>query len=144
MRLRFLLRRAVFGCAVAAASAVTSTVHAQMAGGASLVRLLGPHAKDAFSRPGSPGIGALVSLPAGVPAADLGLTPAAPGFGRLFGPPDAIVAFGDAHPDLAIEVAPPLHLLLNTATKYVLSTTANAAGYGGTGVLIGIADTGST
>ncbi len=113
-----------------------------MAGGPALVRLLGPHAKDAFARRGSSGIGAVVALPGGARATDLGLLPAAPGFARLFGPPSAIVAFGNAHPDLAIEVAPPLHLLLDDATKFVMSTEANAAGYDGTGVLVGIADTG--
>ena len=135
--------RAVVLALCFAALGLTSTVaRAQMAGGPSLVRLLGSHATAAFSHRGAPGIGALVSLPADVPAASLGLRPGPAGFGRLYGPPSAIVAFGDAHPELAVEVAPPLHLLLDKATGYVAATAANAEGFDGTGVLIGIADTG--
>ncbi len=110
--------------------------------GAALVRMLGPRARDAFAPRSSPGMGALVRLPVGGRAADYGLAQAAPGFARLWGPPSAIVAFADAHPELPVEVAPPLHLLLDTATTYVASTIANESGLDGTGVLVGIADTG--
>jgi len=116
--------------------------HAQGPDGAALVRLLGPRAQEAFAPPGAPGIGALITLPAGVRAADLGLREAAPGFARLFGPPSAIVAFADSHPGLHLEVAPPLHTLLDTATRYVAAVEANQAGLDGSGVLVGIADTG--
>jgi subtilisin family serine protease len=110
--------------------------------GVTLVRLLGSRAADAFAPPGSPGIGALVRLPSGVHASDLGLRELAPGIARLWGPPASIVAFGDAHRDLPIEVAPPLHLLLNTATKYVAASGTSQPGLDGSGVAIGIADTG--
>ncbi len=110
--------------------------------GAALVRLLGPRAQDAFAPPGATAIGALVQLPDGVRASALGLTEMAPGLGRLWGLPSGIVAFSEAHPDLRIEVSPPLHLLLDTATRYVAATTANGQGFDGTGVLVGVADTG--
>ncbi len=143
MRSRSLLLLGAVPLACSALVAAGSPARAQMAGGASLVRLLGPHATDAFARRGAPGISALVTLPNGVRASDVGLSPGAtPGFARLFGSPAALVAFGDAHPDLAIEVVPPLHTLLDTATGFVTSTAANASGYDGAGVLVGIADTG--
>jgi subtilisin family serine protease len=110
--------------------------------GAALLRLMGSRARDAFAAPGSPGIGALVELPAGVRASDLGLTAMAPGIGRLWGDPANIVAFADAHPDLHVEVSPPLHLLLDSASGFVAARPANAQGLDGTGVAIGVADTG--
>jgi hypothetical protein len=87
-------------------------------------------------------MGALVRLPSGVRAADLGLRELAPGFARLWGAPSSIVSFADAHPDLRVEVSPPLHLLLDTAIGYVGAASVNASGHQGKGVLIGIADTG--
>jgi subtilisin family serine protease len=142
MASRFWPRALLFALGVGAVASSAPPAHAQMAGGASLVRLLGRHARDAFARPGSAGIGAIVPLPSGVSASGLGLTEVAPGFARLTGSPEAIVAFGDAHPHLSLEVAPPLHPLLDTATGYVLASAANASGYDGSGVLVGVADTG--
>jgi MYXO-CTERM domain-containing protein len=110
--------------------------------GASLVELLGSHALAAFAPPNASAMGALVRLPAGAAATDFGLRPIAPGIGRLRGAPGAIVAFAQEHPDLAIEVAPPLHPLLDTASVYVGSKTAIANGFDGTGAIVGIADTG--
>jgi subtilisin family serine protease len=127
------------GLAVATAS---PRAFAQHPDGAALVRLLGAYAQQAFAPAGSPGIGALVTLPPGMRASDVGLTQAAPGFARLWGPPATIVAFADAHPGLPVEVAPPLHLLLDTATVYVTSSLANSSGLDGTGALVGVADTG--
>jgi subtilisin family serine protease len=115
---------------------------AQPVDGAALVRLLGPRAKAAFAPPGAPGMGGLVRLPHGVHAADLGLPEVAPGFARVWGTASSIVSFADAHPDLRVEVSPPLHLLLDNATSLVRSTVANASGFDGKNVLIGIADTG--
>src|SRR5579859_3217133 len=51
--------------------------------GAALVRLLGSHATRTFSSPQSPAIGALVRLPAGTSASDMGLREASPGIARL-------------------------------------------------------------
>jgi subtilisin family serine protease len=81
-------------------------------------------------------------LPAGTSAADVGLAPAAPGLGRLYGPPSRLLAFADAHPGLLMEVVPPLHTLLDTAAQFVEATTATARGLDGTGALVGVADTG--
>lgn len=137
------MRRRLLWTSILATSALLA--HAAAANppnGAELVRLLGPRAQQAFAPPGAQVMGALVRLPDGTRASDVGLAQAAPGFARLWGPPSAIVAFADAHPDLPVEVAPPLHLLLDTATTYVTSSRANTSGHDGTGVLVGIADTG--
>jgi subtilisin family serine protease len=110
--------------------------------GAALVRLLGRGAQDAFAPRSSAGIGALVRLPPGVRAVDVGLPEAAPGIARLWGSPSRIVSFADAHPGWPLEVAPPLHTLLDTATATLKSGLANASGLDGSGVVVGIADTG--
>ncbi|MDP9001334.1 MAG: S8 family serine peptidase [Myxococcota bacterium] len=127
---------------IAALATWTTLAPAQSANGAAIVRLLGARAKDAFAPRGAPGMGAVVRLPANMRAADVGLQDLAPGFARLWGQPRGIVAFASAHPDLRVEVSPPLHLLLDTAAAYVGATAANASGYTGKNVLIGIADTG--
>ncbi len=111
-------------------------------GGAALVRLLGDRAAEAFAPRGAPGVGALVRLPAGVRGADVGLQELTPGIARLWGSPARILAFADAHPGLALELAPPLHPLLDTASGYVGATAAIENGLDGAGVLVGIADTG--
>jgi subtilisin family serine protease len=118
--------------------------HWTMPDGAALVRLLGPRATDAFTvRAGaSREIRGRVVLPAGVRASDLGLRELVPGLARLSGSPASIVAFADAHPDLPIEVTPPLHTLLNNASAYVFANQAIEQGLDGTGVLVGVADTG--
>jgi subtilisin family serine protease len=123
-------------------AACPALANAQQPNSAALVRLLGARARAAFAPHGSPGMGGLVRLPNGVRAADLGLREIAPGFARLWGTPATIVSFAEAHPDLSIEISPPLHLLLDRATALVRSTVANASGLDGKNVLIGIADTG--
>ncbi len=123
--------------------------------GAELVRLLGSRATSAFDRPGSGGVGALIQLPLGTTAGSLGLPEAAPGIARMWTTPAGLVAFGQAHPELPIEVAPPLHLLLDAATRLVRVPTRGAGAQemavegsppgpllDGTGVVVGIADTG--
>jgi subtilisin family serine protease len=110
--------------------------------GASLVRLLGPRAIAAFAPPGAPGLGALVRLPKGAHASDFGLRAAAPGIARLWSSPEGVVAFGLAHPDLPIEIVPPPHLLLDTASAFVDAPAVIAAGLDGSGSVVGIADTG--
>lgn len=110
--------------------------------GAALVRVLGPRAQKVFAPPGAPGIGALVRLPSGTTAADVGLAPAAPGLARLYGSPAQLLAFADAHPGLPMEVVPPLRTLLDTAAHFVEATTATAQGLDGNGALVGVADTG--
>jgi hypothetical protein len=134
---------------VLALSALTTPLHAQatraparLPDGATLVRLLGSRARDAFAAPGAPGMGALVRLPSGVRGSEWGLREVAPGIGRLWGSPQTIVAFGDAHLDAAIEVSTPLHPLLDTAAGFVGATAAIQQGLDGSGVLVGVADTG--
>jgi len=134
---------------VVGASTLTTPLYAQSArtparvpDGATLVRLLGARARGAFAPPHSPGIGAMVRLPAGVRGSDWGLHEFAPGIARLWGSPESIVAFGDAHLDAAIEVTTPLHPLLDTASGYVGAVAAIHEGLDGTGTLVGVADTG--
>ena len=110
--------------------------------GAALVRVLGPRAQQAFAPRGAPGVGALVRLPPGTRASDVGLLPAAPGLGRLYGSPTRLLSFADAHPGLAMEVVPPLRALLDTAARFVEATSATARGLDGSGALVGVADTG--
>jgi subtilisin family serine protease len=139
---------ALAGVVLTGGSAASTLAHAQPTAiasapaGASLVRLLGARAADAFAARGTRGIGVQVALPAGVRAADVGLTELAPGFGRLRGSPATVLSFADAHPQLAIEVTPPLHTLLDTASTFVAASAAIQEGLDGTGVLVGIADTG--
>jgi subtilisin family serine protease len=110
--------------------------------GVEVVRLLGPRAKAAFAPRGAPGMGALVRLPAGIRAADLGLAELVPGLARVWGAPSDIVSFADSHPGIDVEASPPLHLLLDRAASLVGARSANTSGYQGKNVLIGIADSG--
>lgn len=139
MRARRLL---VSLAALAVVASPVRTVLGQHPEGPGILRLMGGRAREAFAPRASPGVGALVTLPPGVRAGDVGLQQAAPGFARLWGPPERIVAFADAHPGMHVEVAPPLHLLLDSATTFVASSVANDSGLDGSGVLVGIADTG--
>jgi hypothetical protein len=77
-----------------------------------------------------------------VTAGSLGIDALVPGFGRVRGGASGILAFSSAHPGLPVEVAPPLHTLLDTAGIYIGSTAAHAASVFGDGVLVGVADTG--
>jgi subtilisin family serine protease len=110
--------------------------------GVGIVRALGPNALAAFAPRGAPGMGALVRLPAGVRAADWGLTQAAPGIASFWGQPSGLLAFAAAHPSAGIEVNPPLRPLLDTALGFVDGSKAQEAGLDGTGVAVGVADTG--
>ncbi len=122
--------------------ALPAVAAAQPPGGVAMVRLMGSHAREAFA-PVSGQIGALVKLPAGTHAADLGLDAVAPGIGRLRGDPQTVVAFGAAHPDLQVEVSPPLHTLLLFAQKWThVDIARKQRGADGAGTLVGIADTG--
>jgi hypothetical protein len=145
--LRFAPRASLAGLVLG--SIVTATAHAQPAqarsglpDGAALIRLMGKRAVDVLAAPGSRSIGALVTLPLGQRASDLGLRQLAPGVATLRGTPENILAFADTHPEVQVEVAPPLHTLLDTAAGYVFASGANREGLDGSGVLVGIADTG--
>ncbi len=117
----------------------TSIAHAT--GSGALVNLLGPHAQAAFA-PTSGQIGACISLPPGVRAESLGLDSLAPGIGRLRASPSRFTAFVHAHPELHMEVSPPLHLLLDRLGTVTRASGAHGLGVDGSGVLVGIADTG--
>jgi subtilisin family serine protease len=134
-----IFRQVVFAGVVVAYAPGAAAQHPE---GTAIVGLLGERAQAAFAPAGAPGIGAVVRLPSGTHASDLGLTELVPGFARLWGDPSRIVAFTRAHAELAVEVSPPLHLLLDTAGMSIGSATANSAGFDGSGVLVGIADTG--
>lgn len=104
--------------------------------------MLGPRAASTLA-PSSGLVGALVGLPRGSRAQDLGLEPVAPGIGRLRGSVALVDAFGAAHPELRLEVAPPLRPLMDRAGEWVRATTARAVrGSSGRGVMVGVADTG--
>jgi subtilisin family serine protease len=108
--------------------------------GPELLRILGPRAQ-ATLEPRSSTIGALVRVPPG--ATPEGLRPFAPGFARLRGTAEQLLAFSGAHPDLPLEVATPPHLLLDKVGQWTHATAARqAAGIDGTGVFIGVIDTG--
>ncbi len=110
--------------------------------GVNLLHALGPRAAAALA-PNTGLVGALVALPKGRRAEDYGLTPVAPGIGRLRAPPARIEAFGFSHPELRLEVAPPLHTLLDRAGQWVHATVARRVrGVSGRGTMIGVADTG--
>jgi subtilisin family serine protease len=136
------LRAGSFALAAVAIAGYARGAAADGIDGAALLRALGPRAQEAFAPRGAPGIGALVRLPAGTSAEALGLAPAAPGLGRLYGSAPQLLAFADAHPGLGLEVAPPAHLLLDTAGAFVRADTATSRSLDGSGALVGVADTG--
>ncbi|MFO0677770.1 MAG: S8 family serine peptidase [Polyangiaceae bacterium] len=110
--------------------------------GAGMVAVLGPFA-EAVLAPDSRLVGALVRLPYGTDARAVGLDPVAPGIGRLRAPAKDVVAFANAHPEWPLEVAPPLKLLLDKVGPVVQAPLARKTfGVDGTGVLVGVADTG--
>lgn len=110
--------------------------------GPALLQTLGPRASDLLA-PSTGLIGALVGFPRDARAQDFGLDPVAPGIGRLRGSADRINAFATAHPDLRIEMAPPLHPTMDRVGTWVLATAARQIrGADGSGVMVGVADTG--
>jgi len=110
--------------------------------GAAFVHMLGARAAETLA-PNTGMIGALVAIPKGQRAEDYGLEPVVPGIGRLRAPPARIEDFGFAHPELRMEVAPPLHTLLDRAGVWVLADVARRErGADGKGVMVGVADTG--
>lgn len=121
---------------------VLPQVSAGRANGVDFIKMLGPRAAETLA-PHTGMIGALVAIPKGKEARDYGLEPVVPGIGRLRAPPAKIEAFGFAHPELRIEVAPPLHPLLDRAGQWVFADVARAQrGADGKGVMVGVADTG--
>ena len=106
-----------------------------------LAATLGQEATAALVAPQTGVPTALFALPAGQDAASLGLLPAAPGFGRASGW-GAISRFQAGHPAVAGELAFPVKLLNNQIHSSARVDVARAAGLDGTGVIVGVADTG--
>lgn len=124
-----------------ARAATAPVARVERPNGPRLLRVLGGHADRAFA-PSSGQIGALVALPQGTTAESLGLSEVAPGIARLRGSAEKILSFADMHPELRVEVAPPLHPLMDRATFWTNARAARAIGADGTGVYVGVADTG--
>jgi subtilisin family serine protease len=122
----------------------SSIALAQHPDGAAVLRLTGPNAASVFA-PQTGTVGALVPIPNGASASALGLDLVAPGIGRLRAEPSTILGFAAAHPDLHVEVMPPLHLLMDNAAGAVRSIQARTSmrfKATGIGALVGIVDTG--
>ncbi len=111
--------------------------------GAEVLRILGTQARQALA-PTMPGpMGALVSIPNGVTAASIGAREVAPGIGEVRGEPNDLIGFANLHPDLHMEISPPLHLLMDQAGQWTHAVLARKKyGLDGTGTLVGVADTG--
>ncbi len=112
-----------------------------VANGPALLEVLGAHAEITLA-PASRDIGALVALPPGRRASDLGLAPVVQGVGRLRGSRDRLLSFARQHPSLRLEVAPPLHLLNDRIGAYSGARFSQVRGATGAGVYVGVADTG--
>ena len=139
---RFTVAAVAFAGLSFAFAPFTTRAHAQgRPSGASLVRLLGKNAPIALA-PGSRQVSALVAIPAGQSAESLGIERVTAGIGRLRGAP-SIASFANAHPGIAVEVAPPLHTLLDQAGSWTGATIAHLdPNTDGAGVYVGVADTG--
>ncbi len=110
--------------------------------GASFVHLLGGRAASTLA-PHTGVVGALVALPRGGRAEDYGLESVAPGIGRMRALPAEVEAFGVAHPELRVDVAPTLHTLLDRVNPSIfVDIVRREKGFDGKGVLVGVADTG--
>lgn len=131
-------------CALALAPGALATPPRQLpssAAGVGLLKLLGPEATRMYA-PDTSAPSALVALPTGVQPGSFGLEEVAPGIGRLRGSRERLLDFAAAHPQLPLEIAPPLRLLNDSVGQRVRSRAANASGLTGKGVFVGIADTG--
>ena len=142
------MRRVLASGVAALALMLAAPSSADAPNGPALLRVLGPRAASVIA-PGasaSSRLGALVKLPAGVSPASaraMGLEPLAPGFARLRGSAADLLAFAGRHADLPLEVAPPVHTLLDRSGVWTGAFRARALdGVDGTGVLVGVADTG--
>jgi subtilisin family serine protease len=83
------------------------------------------------------------ALPAGAKAEAFGLLPVAPGFGAIHLEPSEVEAFTLAHPGLSLRVTPRLSALLDRSKRWTkVETFRQQTGTDGTGVVVGIVDTG--
>ncbi|MBS2014680.1 MAG: S8 family serine peptidase [Deltaproteobacteria bacterium] len=108
----------------------------------SYLHALGRHAVKTLA-PSTGTLGALVALPRGKKAEDYGLEPFRPRIARLRGPQAKIEEFGFQHPELRVELAPPVRPFMDRAGVAVFADLARRErGVDGTGVMVGVADTG--
>ena len=136
------MRRRSVLLAVALGLGAARPAAAQLPSGIDVVRVLGPRATSVLA-PKSGRLSALVAIPSGKSAADLGVVEVAPGIGWLTGGPSALLAFGAAHPGVHVEVPGPLHTLLANAQVITRAQLArDLRGADGSGAAVGIVDTG--
>jgi subtilisin family serine protease len=82
-------------------------------------------------------------LPRGVSAASLGLWEVAPGIGARRFLPAEVEPYAAAHPGLSLSIRPPLRPLLDVSGKWTQANRFRAdTGLDGTGVVVGVVDTG--
>lgn len=130
--------------AFVAAALVLQTLPARAdAPAPALVRLLRrPARPHPLARP-SGRIPITVRLPKGASARDFGLVPVAKGIGAIHLEPDELDAFASAHPELELHVAPPRRALLDRSVMWTHADSFRAStGADGSGVVVGIIDTG--
>ena len=133
---------ALFSLDSAARSQGLATQPVRSTTGREYLRTFGTAAASTLA-PQSGQIGGLVALPFGGKAEDLGLVPVAPGIGRIQGSAARIDAWATAHPDLRLELPPPLHTLNDRANAWVMAPTARLTrGVDGTNVMVGVIDSG--
>ncbi|WP_437680673.1 S8 family serine peptidase [Sorangium sp. So ce131] len=86
----------------------------------------------------------MVPLPAGADARALGLLPVAPGFGAIRLAPGEVEAFSAANPGLSLLTGPPRMPLLDRSKGWLRLKQYREATKGGdgTGVVVGVVDTG--
>ena len=85
----------------------------------------------------------LVKLPEGVTAEARGLLPVAPGLGAIHLAPHALRDFSARNPDLRPRVAPPRHTMIDASNAWTGAVEfREETGLDGTGVVVGIVDTG--
>ncbi len=138
------------GCAVALCSCLVASAAAADIDAARVDRLLRAAAKAAavpsVRHPLAETDGRIplmVRLPAGVRAEDRGLLDVAPGFGAIRLHRDALALFVKHNPDLRPVASPPRHTLIDAATAWDgAEVFREELGIDGTGVVIGIIDTG--
>ncbi len=132
------MRSRTFAAPVALALFAASFAHADEPNGAGFVRALGERAPYVLSN--GAGIAAIVRLPRGDVA---GVKPLAAGFGSVRGTAAEILAFSGAHPELTLEVSPPLHLLMDRSKVVTRADIVHTTrGLEGAGVVVGVVDSG--
>jgi subtilisin family serine protease len=84
-----------------------------------------------------------VSIPDGVSALDLGVLPVTPGMGVVHLTPSELDVFVAANPGITPQYSPPLRPLLDRSQEWTRAASfRNDTGVDGSGVVVGIVDTG--